>query len=220
MHPPGLYYLRGGLSILGIIGFVGFLLLRPKGGAGGKHVVSSGEVDDNFNEAAKRLQASGVKQVAAMPAVFFLGDTDTAKTSVIAKSDIAQLLSGQAQQEVSIVPTRAANFWLAKNTVLVDPAGALLADSDNRKRLFKKFSSVALGLRDGISPIAGSLGRLHCQLRNTAAKRRRGSNGCKGASISDCLGRDGARNRVPLPGLCALHQSRQTIVFSLTSLKI
>ena len=144
IHPPGLYYLRGGLSILGIIGFIGYLLLHPKNSRGDQPGVSTGEVDDNFNEAASRLQAAGVKQMAALPAVFFLGDSDTAKTSVIAKSDLAQLLAGQAQQEVSIVPTRAVNFWLAKNTVFVDPAGALVGDVDNRKRLFKKFSSVAL----------------------------------------------------------------------------
>lgn len=144
LHAPGLYYLRGGLSILGIIGFVGYLLLRPKSASGYQPGVSTGEMDDNFNEAAKRLQAGGVKQMAALPAVFFLGDSDSAKTSVIAKSDIAQLLSGQAQQEVSIVPTRVVNFWLAKNTIFIDPAGALVGDTENRKRLFKKFSSVAL----------------------------------------------------------------------------
>jgi type VI secretion system protein ImpL len=145
LHPPALYYSRGGLSILGIVGFIGYLLLRPKGGSGEEHKISTGEMDDNFNEAAKRLQASGVKQVAALPAVFFLGDTDTAKTSVIVKSDIAQLLAGQAQQDVSILPTRAANFWLAKSAIFVDPAGALMADPDNRRRLFRRFSSMAMG---------------------------------------------------------------------------
>ena len=145
LHAPALYYLRGGLSIIGIIGFVGFLLLRPKTGASGEQPgVSAGELDDNFNEAAERIQATGVKQMAALPAVFFIGETDTAKTTIIAKSDIAQLLAGQAQQEVSIVPTRAVNYWIAKNTLFVDPAGGVLADGDNRKRLFKKFSSVAL----------------------------------------------------------------------------
>jgi len=143
LQAPRLYYLRGGLWILGIIGFVGFLILRPKD-AGGPAAISSGEVDDNFAEATKRLQASGVKQLASLPAVFFLGDSDSAKTSVIARSDIAQLVAGQALQGVTTVPTRAVNFWIAKNTIFVDPAGALMADEANRKRLFKKFSSVAL----------------------------------------------------------------------------
>jgi len=142
---PRLYYLRGGLWIIGVVGFVGYLLLRPKtNGSGAQPGVSAGELDDNFSEASKRLQTAGVKQMAGMPAVFFLGDTDTAKTSIIAKSDIAQLLAGQAQQDVAIVPTRAVNFWLAQNTIFVDPAGGLLADPDNRKRLFKKFSVMAL----------------------------------------------------------------------------
>ncbi len=145
LHAPALYYLRGGLSILGIIGFIGYLLLRPKTAPPDQSALSSGEIDDNFNEAAKRLQTVGVKQIAAMPAVFFIGDSDSAKTSVISKSDIAQLLSGQAQQEVAIIPTRSANFWLAKNTVLVDPAGSVIGEPENRKRLFKRFSPVALG---------------------------------------------------------------------------
>ena len=139
LHAPALYYLRGGLSILGIIGFIGYLLLRPKPDVDSQSVLSSGEVDDHFNEAANRLQTVGVKQVAAMPAVFFIGDSDSAKTSVISKSDVAQLLSGQAQQEVAIIPTRSANFWLAKNTILIDPAGAIIGDPENRKRLFKSF---------------------------------------------------------------------------------
>ena len=36
LRAPGLYYMRGGLWILGIIGFVGFLLLRPKGSGTGE----------------------------------------------------------------------------------------------------------------------------------------------------------------------------------------
>jgi len=144
LHAPGLYYLRGGLSILGIIGFIGYLILRPKSDPNAQPGVSSGEMDDNFNEASKRLQSSGVKRLATLPTVFFLGDSDSAKTSVIAKSDIAQLLAGQAQKEVAIVPTRAVNFWIAKNSVFVDPAGALLGDAENRKRLFHRFSSLAL----------------------------------------------------------------------------
>ena len=145
LHTPALYYLRGGLWIIGIIGFVGFLLLRPKAETDGPPPpVSAGELDDNFNEAAKRLQASGIRQMVGLPAVFFLGDSDTAKTTVIAKSDIAQLIAGQAQQDISILPTRALNFWIAKNTLFVDPAGALLADAAHRKRLFRKFSSLAL----------------------------------------------------------------------------
>lgn len=145
IHKPGLYYLRGGLSILGIIGFVGFLIMRPKLAARSEQPgVSSGELDDHLNEAGKRLQASGVKHLAVLPAVFFIGDSDTAKTSVIAKSDIAQLLAGQAQQDVAIMPTRTLNLWLAKSTIFVDPAGALLGDAGSRKRLFRKFSSLAL----------------------------------------------------------------------------
>jgi type VI secretion system protein ImpL len=142
LRTPALYYLRGGLWIIGIVGFVGFLLLRPKGNP--QTVISAGELDDNFSEATKRLQANGIRQLASLPAVFFLGDGDAAKTSVILKSDIAQLLAGQAQQDVNIIPTRAVNFWVAKNTIFVDPAGGLLTDAASRKKLFKKFSSVAL----------------------------------------------------------------------------
>ncbi len=99
IHPPTLYYLRAGLWLIGIAGFVGYLLLRPKqqGDAVlGEAAGSAAEIDFNFAEASKRMQAGkGVKQLGALPAVFVIGDSGSAKTTVISKSGLEpELLAG------------------------------------------------------------------------------------------------------------------------------
>jgi type VI secretion system protein ImpL len=149
LKPPGLYYLRGGLWLIGAAGFAGYLLLRPKqtdAPAPGAAAGANQEIDYNFAEAAKRLQAArGVKRLGSLPAVFLLGDSDSAKTSVVAKSGIeAELLAGQAFQEYLVTPTRALNLWYARNTLFIDPAGAVMADAAARRKLFKKFAPIGV----------------------------------------------------------------------------
>jgi type VI secretion system protein ImpL len=149
LHPPVLYYLRAGLWIIGIAGFVGYLLLRPKqelpapqGAAAG----SVAEIDYHYKEAAKRMQAAkGIKQLGSLPAVFVLGETGAAKTSTIAKSGLEpELLAGHAYQDYVIAPTRTLNLWFARNTIFIDPSGNVIADAGIRKRLFRKFLPVRL----------------------------------------------------------------------------
>jgi type VI secretion system protein ImpL len=146
LKPPVLYYLRGGLWFIGLAGFAGFLLLRPKDASAGAGPGSDtlSEIDLNFAEAAKRVLAGrGVKQLAALPTVFVLGDSSAAKTSLIAQAGVeAELLAGQAFDDNAIKPTRSVNLWFGQQTLFVDPSGALLEDVTARKRLFKKFAPV------------------------------------------------------------------------------
>ncbi|HWF48083.1 MAG TPA: type VI secretion protein IcmF/TssM N-terminal domain-containing protein, partial [Bryobacteraceae bacterium] len=145
-HPPMLYYLRLGFLLIGIIGFVGYILLRPKpkgevqqGWAG----MTNTEIEFSFSEASKHLLTVGVKNINTLPSVFILGDPGTAKTSSIAKSGLEpDLLAGYAYEDYVIAPTRALNVWYARQTLYIDPAGAVISEPSVRKKLFEKFAPV------------------------------------------------------------------------------
>jgi type VI secretion system protein ImpL len=145
-HPPMVYYLRLGFVLIGVIGFVGYLLLRPKphgevqqGWAG----MTNTEIEFSFSEASKHLLTVGVKNINALPSVFILGDPGTAKTSSIAKSGLEpDLLAGYAYEDYVIAPTRALNVWYARQTLYIDPAGAVISEPSVRKKLFEKFAPV------------------------------------------------------------------------------
>ncbi len=149
LKPPALYYLRAGLWIIGLIGFGGYVILRPKEEGDSAMPGASGsgtEIDYNFSEAAKRMQAAkGIRQLGTLPAVFVIGEGGSAKTSIIAKSGLEpELLAGHAYQDYVVAPTRSVNLWFARNTFFIDPAGSVVADAAARKKLFKKFLPVRL----------------------------------------------------------------------------
>ncbi len=149
IKPPVLWYLRGGLMLLGVIGFVGYLMLRPQGQAAPTSEaasVAAREIDVNFNEASRRIQtATGNKVLNSLPAVFVLGDLASAKTSILTQSAMeAELLAGQALQANVVTPTASVNLWFAQNTLFIDPSGNVVADPAARRKLFKKFLPVKL----------------------------------------------------------------------------
>ena len=149
LKPPALYYLRAGLAFIGIIGFIGYLVLRPKEPAGpsqGESASLDAEIDHNFAEAARRMRtATGKERLGSLPAVFVVGDSGAAKTSIIAKSGLEpELLAGQAFQDVTIAPTRSVNLWYARHTLFVDASGALITSLTARRKLFKKFVPVRM----------------------------------------------------------------------------
>ena len=147
LHSPIIWILRCGLWLIGIAGFVGYLFLRPKDEQAAQDAAAgSPEIDFAFNEASKRMRAArGVKQLGSMPAIFLIGDTGSAKTSVIAKSGLEpELIAGHAYESYAITPTSALNLWFAHNSLLIDPAGHIVANAPSRRKLFRKFLPVRL----------------------------------------------------------------------------
>lgn len=147
LHSPVLWVLRVGLWVIGLAGFIGYLVLRPKdANAAADAAAGSPEIDFAFNEASKRMRAArGIKQLGSMPAIFLIGDTASAKTSVIAKSGLEpELIAGLAYDNYVIAPTAALNLWFAQNNLVIDPAGGIIADAPSRRKLFRKFLPVGL----------------------------------------------------------------------------
>ncbi len=143
LQPPILYYLQAGLWLIGIAGLIGYFFLRPSPEEDAPSTAGT-DIDDAFAEGAQRMRtAQGVKQLNALPAVFLLGDSGSAKTSILAKGGLEpELLAGAAYQDQNdvVTPTRALNLWYSRQTLFIDPAGALVGDEAARRKLFKKFA--------------------------------------------------------------------------------
>ena len=128
---------------------------------------AAAEIDYNFTEASKRIQAAtGNKQLNSLPAIFVLGDGGSAKTTIIAQSGIEpELVAGQAMQDNATVPTRSVNLWYSRSTLFIDPAASVVADAGARRKLFKKFLPVQLNslLASKAAPTRSVLLTLDCE---------------------------------------------------------
>lgn len=110
----------------------------PEGGAAPDG--STDEIDVLIRDAEQRLASAGQRgRVANLPVVFVMGDPGAAKTSTVLHSGLEpELLSGQVYQNGNVVPTRGANLWFARQAVLVEAGGKLLAESPRWMRLVRR----------------------------------------------------------------------------------
>src|SRR6185437_4384669 len=112
---PGLWILRIGLMVLGIVGFLGYTILnrQPAAESSSGAPAAASDIDFAFTEASNRLRAANLMRgstIAALPAIFVLGDSNAAKTSVLAHSGLEpELVAGQAYLDNAVTPTRAVN---------------------------------------------------------------------------------------------------------------
>jgi len=146
LHGSNLWLLRIGLAVLGFAGIAGYAWLQR--GAGAAPLSGAqGEIDLALHEAGGRLRAStqGRAAISNLPAIFLLGDSGSAKTSTVIQSGLEpELLAGQAYQDNSVSPTRSLNVWFARQWLLIDPAGALVADHASRQALLRKLAPLKL----------------------------------------------------------------------------
>jgi type VI secretion system protein ImpL len=161
MHPPGagIWILRGGLWLIGLIAAGSFLWFYRKSKAeesGSENAPAKGadDLDVLVHEAIRRLKSSTLGRGAKLgnlPLVFLLGDSGSTKTTTIINSALdPELLAGQVYQDNNIVPTRVANIWYTRQAIFVDPGGSLLAESGRWRRLVKliqpgRFSNMGKG---------------------------------------------------------------------------
>ena len=157
LKSPDIWVLRAGMGVIGI-GIAGaFLWWRRSrrnavaGGDTAEAVDSANEVDILMRDADTRLAAAKIPQgsrVANFPLIFLVGDPGSAKTSTVVNCGLEpELLAGQVFQESNIIPTRSANLWLARNTILAEAGGRLLAERGLWTRAIRRarggqFSSV------------------------------------------------------------------------------
>ena len=161
MHPPGagIWILRGGLWLIGLIAAGSFLWFYRKSkaeqsGDENASAKTSDDLDVLVHEAVRRLKSSTLGRGAKLgnlPLVFLLGESGSTKTTTIVHSALdPELLAGQVYQDNNIIATRVANIWYTRQALFVDPAGGLLAESGRWRRLVKlvqpgRFSNMGKG---------------------------------------------------------------------------
>jgi len=136
LKSPDIWVFRGGLALIGIGAAAAFIWWRrTRRGAGAdtaEPVDTSNEIDVLMRDAETRLAAARVpkgSRIAHFPAFFLVGESGSAKTSVLVNSGLEpELLAGQVYQDNNIVPTRSANLWFSRNAIFVEAGGKLVAD--------------------------------------------------------------------------------------------
>ncbi len=148
-----LYFVRGIMWAFGLSGagiFVWWQSRKEKqkaalAGAPGMAAADAGggdEIARVVREAETRLAQSNVAKgakIGSLPVVFVLGPNGSAKTNTVLHSGLEpELLAGQVYQDSTVVPTRAANVFFAKQTVVVDAGGALAVNPQPWIQLVKR----------------------------------------------------------------------------------
>src|SRR5688572_30664951 len=123
LKSPDIWVLRGGLALIGIGAAGAFIWWRrsKRAAATGdaEAIDASNEVDILMRDAETRLAAAKVPQgsrIANFPLIFLVGESGSAKTSVVLNSGVEpELLAGQVYQDNNVVPTRSANVWFSRD---------------------------------------------------------------------------------------------------------
>jgi len=125
-------------SLVIILGIVAAAILSwltskkfgSEGGPGGASAAATKEeesqdLDDLIEQAEARLSESQLgkdAKLARLPAIFLLGNSESAKTATMVHSGLdPELLAGQVYEETNLIPTPTVNFWFARRTLLWRP---------------------------------------------------------------------------------------------------
>jgi len=145
LHLQGtsVWVLRGILSLLCLAGAGLFLwfdrkVKREESGAG---VAAAGtEIDVLLREADRKLKASRAASttIASMPVIFILGESGSAKTSVILHSGLEpELLAGQVYDGSDVASTGVLNVWFTRKTVFIEVSARIASDAGSWARVLQ-----------------------------------------------------------------------------------
>jgi len=146
LHLQGasLWLLRGILWLLCIVGAGLFLWFHRKvkreesSGAG---IAAGAEIDVLLREADRKLKTSRAASatIASMPVIFILGESGSAKTSVMLHSGLEpELLAGQVYDGPDVASTSVLNVWFARKTVFIEVSAKIASDPGSWARVLQK----------------------------------------------------------------------------------
>ncbi len=144
-----LWVVRGFLAVFGLSGagliwwYKSRKQKKAEAQAGGADAGGGGdEVDLIVRDAEARLAASNIAKgakTANLPVIFLLGPAGSAKTHCLVHSGLEpELLAGQVYHDNTVLPTRAANLWISRQTVFAEAGGGLLTQPPRWMRLVRK----------------------------------------------------------------------------------
>ncbi|MFL6449173.1 MAG: ImcF-related family protein [Bryobacteraceae bacterium] len=131
------WILRGALALIGIAGIAAWLWMRPAGHTPTEtdalpQLSFHEEIDALIRDAERKLASHGRRaRIGELPLFFVIGESGSAKTSVMLNSGIeTELLAGQVFQGDSVSPTRALNLWISERALFAEIAGAFISSAE------------------------------------------------------------------------------------------
>jgi type VI secretion system protein ImpL len=131
-----MWTLRVGLWILWalVLGAVIWRYLsRIRSGVPASNGSTARDLDFLIREARQKVSGSQLGRQAKfdkLPLLFIAGSAQCGKTTTVVNCGLdPELLAGLVHQGTRIVPTNAANFWLAGTTIVIEASGAIWSDS-------------------------------------------------------------------------------------------
>jgi type VI secretion system protein ImpL len=164
LHGSDVWILRGVLAFLGFVGagvafWYQYQVKKAKekeaAGEDESQPGAADDVDALVQEAVRRLKHSTLGRgtnLSSLPLVYVLGEPGSTKTTVLLHSALdPELLAGHVYRDNDILPTSTANIWYTRQAIFVDPAGSMMGQADQWRRLVKLLQpgrfSAALGKR-------------------------------------------------------------------------
>jgi len=97
------------------------------------------EIDSLLQAAAAKLREKNIPVLSGLPIVYVLGESNTAKTSVLQYCGLEpELLAGEPEREGQIAATSTVNVWLARDTLFIEAGGGFTNDPVLWKYLLEK----------------------------------------------------------------------------------
>ncbi len=99
---------------------------------------ATAELDLMLNDANRKLRTSqqGAKALDALPLLYILGESGSAKTTTVLKSGLdPELLAGSASQDGEQVPTAVINLWFTKAAALLEVGASVRSNATLLGRL-------------------------------------------------------------------------------------
>jgi type VI secretion system protein ImpL len=131
--------LLAGIAAAVVILVLHFRAKKNKEGEGdSSSAAANSEVDVLLNEANRKLRESqqGAKTLDAVPLIYILGETGTAKTTTVIQSGLdPELVAGTAPREGESVPTPVLNLWFTKLAAILEVGAAVRQNNSLLTRL-------------------------------------------------------------------------------------
>ncbi len=156
LQSSSLWFLRIGLAVLGIIGFIAFLWWEheqqkseAEAGAEGTPAGDEGdEIDVLFRLAEEHLRSSKLvesSKVSRLPVILLVGDPGSGKTTAVLNSGLEpELLAGHVYEDTAVASTQSVNIWLARQTIVVEAGAPIVEDPARWARLVRRLAPAKL----------------------------------------------------------------------------